>query len=217
MSRISRSFPVPLVVAVLSAALAACGGNQKAEAPPSGETFGAGDRYSRTYLVPPATACEATRRALLGQGYVIGPASAEALEATKNFQPESDTHTQIKVRATCLAQMGGGSIVFVNAVQDTYELNTTVKSANVGVSMIGSLSVPIGTSGGDLVRVATTTIQNEDFYRRFFERVAFYMPATQSLGPEAAPAAFETLPEPPPVEPAATDTDASEPDTPEIP
>lgn len=202
-----------LPILVLLTTLAACGFNRKPEPPPLGETFGAGDTYSRTYAVPPATACEATRRALLGQGYVIGKTDDDTLQATKSFQPESDIHTQLKVRATCLAQPGGGAIVFVNAVQDRYVLNTSVKSASVGVSMLGSVSLPIGTSGGDLVRVATNTVQNEDFYRRFFERVAAFIPSTEGLGPEPAPAVFETLPDPGPPAPLAPllDPDAPEP------
>ncbi|TQD45291.1 DUF2242 domain-containing protein [Marilutibacter aestuarii] len=202
-----------LAVLGLAATLAACGFNRKSEPPPLGETFGADDTYSRTYAVPPATACEATRRALLGQGYVIGKNDGDTLQATKSFQPESDIHTQLKVRATCLAQPGGGAIVFVNAVQDRYVLNTSVKSASVGVSMIGSVSLPIGTSGGDLVRVATNTVQNQDFYRRFFERVAAFIPSTEGLGPAPPPAVFETLPDPEPPAPLAplVDPDAPEP------
>ncbi|QDH68948.1 DUF2242 domain-containing protein [Marilutibacter alkalisoli] len=187
-----------VLAVVLTSSLAACGWNRKAEPPPSGETFGAGDTYSRTYLVPPAMACEATRRALLGQGYVISKSAPDALEATKSFQPESDVHTQLNVRSTCLPQPGGGSIVFVNAVQDRYVLNTTVKSASVGVSMLGSVSLPIGSSGANLVRVASNTVQNQDFYRRFFELVAYYVPSTEGLAPPPPPPVFEPLPDPEP-------------------
>lgn len=177
-----------VTLAALALSLAACGWSRgKEEPPPSGETFGADDTYSRVYPVPPATACEATRRALLGQGYVIGKASADALEATKSFQPEADVHTQLNVRATCVPQSGGESIVFVNAVQDRYALKTQANSASVGVSMIGSVSLPIGSSGANLVRVASNTVQNEDFYRRFFERVKFYLPGTEGTTPPPPP------------------------------
>ena len=196
---------------VLTAALVACGWNRKAEPPPSGETFGAEDTYSRAYPVPPATACEATRRALLGQGYVISKAGPDALEAVKSFQPESDVHTQLNVRATCVAQPGGGAIVFVNAVQDRYELNTTVKSASIGASMLGSVSLPIGSSGANLVRVASNTVQNADFYRRFFERVTYYVPSTEGLAPPPPPPVFEPLP-PDPV--PSSESPAAEADAP---
>lgn len=202
----ARTFRHPIARSVaraamlaLVAALAACGWSRgKAEPPPSGETFGAGDMYSRTYPVPAATACDATRRALLGQGYVIGKVATDALEASKRFQPEDDVHTQLELRATCLPQAGGGAIVFVNAVQDRYALKTTVKSASVGVSMLGSVSLPIGSSGANLVRVASNTVQNEDFYRRFFERVKFYLPSATGPSGAAPPPEPETPPDPPP-------------------
>ena len=178
------------LVAALAASLVACGSRgNKAEAPPLGETFGAEDTYSRGYAAAPAIACEATRRALLGQGYVIATRASEALEATKVFQPQSDVHTQLKVRATCVAEAGGGTIVFINAVQDRYALKSQSSSASVGVSMIGSVSlpVPIGGSNANLVRVGSNTVQNQAFYGRLFDRVAFYLsgtPADVPLPPE---------------------------------
>ncbi|WP_202843401.1 DUF2242 domain-containing protein [Luteimonas saliphila] len=170
------------VAVVLAWSLAACGSRQdKSEPPPLGETFGPEDTYSRTYPVAPATACEATRRALLGQGYVIGKSATDALEATKSFQPEAEVHTQLNVRATCVPQAIGGSIVFLNAVQDRYALKTQSNSASVGVSMIGSVSLPVGSSNANLVRVGSNTVQNQDFYRRFFDRVASYLPGTPDM------------------------------------
>lgn len=171
---------------VLTTSLAACSSHKTKEEPaPLGETFGADDTYSRTFAVPPPTACEATRRALLGQGYVIAKMSAGSVEAGKNFQPESDVHTQLKVLATCVPQSEGGSIVFINAVQDRYALKSQSNSASVGVGMLGSVSlpVPIGAGNANLVRVGSNTVQNQDFYRRLFERVKFYLPGTPTNAP----------------------------------
>lgn len=177
--------PVTLAL-VLATSLSACSSNRTKDEPaPLGETFGAEDTYSRNYPVPPATACEASRRALLGQGYVIGKMSGEAVEASKNFQPESDVHTQLKVLTTCVPKSDGGSLVFINAVQDLYALKSQSNSASVGVSMIGSVSlpIPIGASNANLVRVGSNTVQNQDFYRRLFDRVKFYLPGTPSDAP----------------------------------
>jgi len=185
------------LAAVVAASLAACGsGGDKSEAPPLGETFGAGDTYSRSYDATPATACEATRRALLGQGYVIAKRALETLEATKVFQPQSDTHTRLNVRATCVPTTDAGAIVFINAVQDRYALKSQSSSASVGVSMIGSVSlpVPIGGSNANLVRVGSNTVQNQDFYGRLFDRVAFYLGGTPTdLPPPPEP---DTPPDP---------------------
>ena len=180
----ARSLTLALVLAV---SLTACGSSRikKEEPAPLGETFGADDTYSRSYAVAPSTACEATRRALLGQGYVIGKMAPEAVEAIKNFQPQAEVHTQLKVLTTCVPKSDGGSIVFINAVQDLYALKSQSNSASVGVSMIGSVSlpIPIGASNANLVRVGSNTVQNQDFYRRLFDRVTFYLPGTPANAP----------------------------------
>ncbi|MGY1521898.1 DUF2242 domain-containing protein [Luteimonas sp. A482] len=186
------------LVAVAVLALAACGSNGlRSQAPPLGEVFGAEDTYARSYPVAPDVACEATRRALLGQGYIIKLMAPEALEASKHFQPESDIHTQLNVRATCVPQVDGGAIVFINAVQERYALQGQSSSASLGVSMIGSFSVPVPIGGGNanLVRVGSNTVQNQEFYTRLFDRVGFYLPGTPSALP-APPPEPEAPPDP---------------------
>ena len=180
---------IALAVAV-AAATVACGSTRlRSQAPPLGEVFGAEDTYSRNYAAAPDVACEATRRALLGQGYIIRTMAPDSLEATKHFQPESDIHTQLNVRATCVTELGGNSIVFINAVQERYALKSQSSSASVGVSMIGSVSVPvpIGSGNANLVRVGSNTVQNQDFYTRLFDRVGFYLPGTPASQPPPAP------------------------------
>lgn len=176
---------------LLAGLLTACGAREvrhRAEAPPLGEAFSSEDTYARNYRVPPLIACEATRRALLGQGYVIAKQAADSLEATKVFQPQSDMHTQLNVRATCVERAPGGSIVFLNAVQDLHALKAQSSSASVGVSMIGSVSVPvpIGSGSANLVRVGSNTVQNQDFYQRLFDRIAVYLPGTPDVRPPLA-------------------------------
>lgn len=193
------------LVFTVAGLLAACGmGGAKKEAPPSGETFGADDTYSRTYDAAQPLACEAARRALLGQGYVISKAAADAVEANKNFQPDADTHTQLNVRVTCVPQDASHAIVFVNAVQDRFALKTTSNSASVGVGMIGSVSLPVGTSGATLVRVASNTVQNVDFYSRFFDRVKSYLPAEAGKQAAQPPPPEPTTPPDPVAPPAPT-------------
>ncbi|MDN5780458.1 MAG: DUF2242 domain-containing protein [Luteimonas sp.] len=178
-----------LAVAML---LAGCASHPKPDVAPSGETFDADDTYSRSYESQPAQACEAAQRALLGQGYVVSRASGEGVEASKNFQPDAETHTQLVVRVTCMQHRDGGALVFVNAVQDRYALKKTSSSASLGVGVLGSVSLPVGSSDDSLVKVASNTVQNQAFYRRFFDRVKYYMPSE----PDRAAA-------PPPPEPAA--------------
>jgi hypothetical protein len=197
------------LVLAFTSALAACGGHRtKQDAPPSGESFDADDTYSRTYTAAPAQACEAARRALLGQGYTVVKATGDAVESTKNFQPDAETHTQLEVRVTCVPQ-DDHALVFVNAVQDRYALKKTSNSASVGVGVLGSVSLPVGSSDDSLVRVASNTVQNTDFYRRFFDRVKYYLPSEPNR--PAAPPPPEPATPPDPVPPPANEAAAPTP------
>ena len=44
--------------------------------------------------MPPAAACDAGRRALLSQGYVIEEVRTDWVKARKFFQPETSVHLQ---------------------------------------------------------------------------------------------------------------------------
>jgi hypothetical protein len=190
----------PLCLAIAcTGLLAACGSSgPKQDAAPSGETFNADDTYSRGFTAAPAQACEAARRALLGQGYTVSRSSGDAVEASKNFQPDAETHTQLDVRVTCVAKEDGHALVFVNAVQDRYSLKKTSNSASVGVGVLGSVSLPVGSSDDSLVRVASNTVQNVDFYSRFFERVKYYLPSEPDRPATPPPPEPAAPPDPPP-------------------
>ena len=208
----------PLSVLLLATALlSACGRNAREEAPFMGEAFDADETYSRIYELPPAQVCSASRLALLGQGYAVNKASDDAVEAIKNFQPEEEVHTQLSVRVSCVPRGNDRTLLFVSALLDRYNLRKSSSSASLGVGGLGSVSLPIGSRDDSLVRVASSTVQDSGFYRRFFERVGYYVP--QPGGD--APRAREQTPvdeDPPPADlrggtapsatPAAPDVDA---------
>ena len=191
-----RSLPRLTALAVAVLVLAACGRNVREDAPFMGESFDSDETYSRTYELPPAQVCSAARLALLGQGYAVGKSSDEAVEATKNFQPEAEVHTQLAVRVSCVSRGSDRTLLFVSALLDRYVLRKSSNSASVGVGALGSLSLPIGSSEDSLVRTASSTVQDTGFYRRFFERVGFYVPAPSSR--DRTPSADEMRREDPP-------------------
>lgn len=51
------------------------------------ENFGSVATYSRLFDATPVQTCEASRRALLSQGYVISTQQAELIEGKKAFSP----------------------------------------------------------------------------------------------------------------------------------
>ncbi|MCW0376353.1 DUF2242 domain-containing protein [Xanthomonas sacchari] len=161
------------------------------------ETFNSDNTYSRNYPVQPAQACESARRALLSQGYVVSKATADAVEGTKNFQPSDELHEQLELRVSCVAHGQDESWVFVSALQDRYALKKSPTSASVGVGVLGSVSLPIGSSDDSMVRVASSTVQDGDFYKRFFQLMSEYLPKSKPAPePSAHPSAAVTAPVP---------------------
>jgi len=189
-------------VAALLSSCASTGGTRVKIEP---EAFGSTTTHSRNFATAPAFTCEAARRALLSQGFVITTADAEHVKGRKNFQPQPETHVEIEFSATCAPDGRGGkkSIAFVNALQDRYALKKSSNSASVGVGPIGSLSLPFSSSDDAMVKVASETITSAPFYDRFFVLLQRYLAADSAWvdpdpvivpieGPKkAAPAAAE--------------------------
>lgn len=178
--------PAAFLTATIAMAAAGCGG-RSGDSTLLRESFGSVDTYSRTFDAAADRACEAGRRALLSQGYAIARAGADAVEGSKNFQPREESHEQLVLRVSCVADEGR-ALVFVSAVQDRYALKKSPTSASVGVGALGSVSLPFGGNDDSLVRVASSTVQDPGFYRHFFDRLAQYLaPATlpqEAAGPE---------------------------------
>ncbi|PPU38193.1 hypothetical protein XcyCFBP4188_18930 [Xanthomonas hortorum pv. cynarae] len=171
------------------ATLAGCGGS-KGDTMLMRESFNSDDTYSRSVAATSVQACEAARRVLLSQGYAVTRADAAGVEGSKNFQlKEADQSEQLNLRISCATQEGGKAQVFVSALQDRYALKKSSTSASVGVGVLGSLSLPVGSTGDSLVRVSTTTVQDAAFYKRFFERLNSYLPNVTQAVPAAASAA----------------------------
>lgn len=142
------------------------------------EAFGETTTYSRTFPATAIETCEAARRSLLSQGYVITMFKPDAINGRKNFQPNGDVHAEIEFHVTCASDGADGknSIAFVNALQDHYALKKTNSAASLGVPALGSVSLPFSASDDSLVKVASQTILESKFYDRFFSLVERYLP-----------------------------------------
>jgi hypothetical protein len=177
--------------------------------------------------VTDSVSCEAARRALLSQGYIITSSDPKLVSGHKSFQQTGDTHMEISFNVVCAddGSVGHHATMFANALQDRYALKKTNNSASLGVGVLGSVSMPIGSSDDSMVKVASETVTSQKFYERFFTLVELFLPAEAKkaahieekpkadLGvPEAkaAPAALAPTPTPTPA-PAATPVPAAEP------
>lgn len=159
-----------LEVAILSMALlAACGTSSVYKE----ESFSKETPYLKNFQQSAAQVCEAARFALLSQGYRIENGDDLSVRGKKDFQPDKDINATIDFDVTCKAT-ASGSTAFVNAVETTYELKKTSSAASLSVSG-GGIALPWGKSTDALVKVAGKTIEDEKFYKRFFDLLAAYL------------------------------------------
>ena len=164
----------------ISVLLTGCGTPLKAFA--SQEDFSSTVTYSRLFDATPVQTCEAARRALLSQGYIIGTATQDLVEGRKSFQPEPESHLQMEIRIVCAPDTPDGkvSLGFVTALQDVYALKKSNNSASLGVGALGSVSLPFSSSNDAMVKVASKTIASDIFYDRFFDLVKRFLVADET-------------------------------------
>ncbi|KTC18512.1 hypothetical protein AO391_05070 [Pseudomonas marginalis ICMP 9505] len=142
------------------------------------EAFDDSGTFSRDYPVTDVAACEAARRALLSQGYIITSSDPKLVVGNKSFQQTGETHLQISFNVVCADDGKGNnhSTIFANALQDRYALKKVNNSASVGVGVLGSLSMPIGSTDDSMVKVASETVSAPKFYDRYFALVDVFLP-----------------------------------------
>ncbi|MGT2472762.1 DUF2242 domain-containing protein [Paraburkholderia terrae] len=170
-SRIALALTLPVL-----AALGACSTPPKAKLQEDFVSSGASP-YTRTFQVTSTEACEGARRALLSQGYMTTLVRPDTVDASKNFQPASDSHFTVEFHIVCTAgdDATNSSIVYANAVQSGYALKKSDTSASVGLSVLGSLSLPIRQNSDAMVKISSETIQSGKFYDGFFNLISHYL------------------------------------------
>ncbi|MHC6224758.1 DUF2242 domain-containing protein [Pseudomonas sp. X10] len=155
------------------------------------ENFNDSGTFSRSFPVSEAGSCEAARRALLSQGYIITSSGAGQVNGNKSFQQNSESHLQISFNVTCAPDSGDEqrSTMFANALQDRYALKKSNTSASLGVGVLGSVSMPIGSTDDSMVKVASETVTSPQFYERYFALVASFLPKEKKVAKAKSPAA----------------------------
>ncbi|MFJ2363547.1 DUF2242 domain-containing protein [Pseudomonas sp. NPDC087697] len=160
----------------LALVLAAAAGCAKDQAIYEHENFDDSGTFSRKYPVTDVASCEAARRALLSQGYIITSTDPKLISGHKSFQQTGDTHMEISFNVVCAEDSKHHATMFANALQDRYALKKTNNSASLGVGVLGSVSMPIGSSDDSMVKVASETVSSGKFYERFFTLVELFLP-----------------------------------------
>lgn len=160
--------------------LAGCAGLSSSPAPLldfQPESFN-GAAHVRHFAATPARSCEAARRALLSQGYVLPSATQpDQVSGRKYFQPTAEHHVQLEFRVVCAPELGAArsAAVFVSGLKEQYVVRKVKDSASVGVGGIGSLSLPMEGSLDSMVKVASETVTDAALYERFFALMSAYL------------------------------------------
>ncbi len=200
------------------ALLAAAGCSSKKQAIYEHENFDDAGTFSRTYPVSDAATCEAGRRALLSQGYIITSSDPKMISGHKSFQQTGETHMEISFNVVCAADGSADShaTMFANALQDRYALKKVNNSASLGVGVLGSVSMPIGSTDDSMVKVASETVASSKFYDRFFALVENFLPpeVKKAAHIEEKPKTDLGMPEPASAAKAAALTQQKSADTP---
>lgn len=134
------------------------------------ERFQADETFSRLFDASVPDTCEAARRALLSQGYVITASRPDAISGSKRFQPQGEVHVEISFTVVCVPEGSSGklSTAYVSAQQDRYSIKRVPSNTSLGVGALGSISVPLSSSEEALVKVGSETIPAGQFYDRYF-------------------------------------------------
>lgn len=202
------SRPGTALAAIACAVLAGCANIPDAMPGLNGATrfdpddFDSVSVHTRHINAPQKQACEAARRALLSQGYLVNTASDEVVAGRKYFQPSNDIHYEVEMRVVCAPEGPdmGRTAAFASALQDRYVIKKINNSASLGVGALGSLSLPVSASDDTLVKVGSETVTDKRFYERFFQLFDRYVrpappPAATATGVTPMVARPEPLPE----------------------
>lgn len=190
------------------ALLAAAGCSSKKQTVYEHENFDDAGTFSRNYPVSDAATCEAGRRALLSQGYIITSSDPKSIAGHKSFQQTGETHMEISFNVVCAGDgsANGKTTMFANALQDRYALKKVNNSASLGVGVLGSVSMPIGSTDDSMVKVASETVASPKFYDRFFALVENFLPpeVKKAAHIKEKPKTELGMPEPAPAKAAAS-------------
>jgi len=138
------------------------------------DSFTQESTYSHRFAATSSqAACEAGRRALLGQGYIIDKAEPNQVSGHKNYQDQENDnqHGQILFNVNCTTSGPNEATVYANALRELYTMKRSSNSASVGLSVLGSVSMPLGASDDSLVKTSSETISRGVFYEGFFQQL----------------------------------------------
>ena len=146
--------------------LAACGGPRSYS---RNEDFQGDPRYRRDFSQAAEPLCDAARRVLLGEGYLVA-GEALTLAGVKEFREEESRHGVLRLHVNC-AERSAGATLFVTATEELFEVKTNRQSTAVGLPLLSPISVHSRSESEGPVKVGGETVSDRNFYERFYRAV----------------------------------------------
>ena len=147
--------------------LAGCGGPQRYA---QGEEFAADARYHRDFAASAAALCDAARRVLLGDGYLVTRTEDPGLVGGKEFQIEEQQHAILNVYVSCEPR-AGKSTLYVTATEEHYDVKATRQSSSIGFPMVAPIYYGTQSEANGQVKTRGETVSERSFYERFYRAV----------------------------------------------
>lgn len=147
--------------------LASCGGPPR-YAPD--EDFAADSRYRRNFDAGAPAVCDAARRVLLGDGYLVARSEGLSLVGGKQFQIRDRQHAIVNIHVSC-DQRGGGSILFVSATEEHFDVESIRQSSSIGFPLVAPIYYSTQSEADRQVKIRGETVSDRGFYERFYRAV----------------------------------------------
>lgn len=140
------------------------------------EQFQSDPRHRRDFKVAAPVLCDAARRVLLGDGYIVTKGEGQSLFGDKEFQGEEKRRAILHLCITCEQRQADSSTLFVTAIEEHFDVKTSRKSTLIGVPIVAPLSIGTRSEADNQVMTRGETVTDREFYERIYRAVRRELP-----------------------------------------
>jgi hypothetical protein len=139
------------------------------------EAFASDARYRRDFPVAAPSLCDAARRVLLGDGYIVTRTDKQGLVGGKEFQIDENRQALLNLYVNCEPRADGATL-FVTATEDHYDVKATRQSNSIGFPILAPLYFGTVLESDNQVKTRGETVTRSAFYEHFYRAVQRELP-----------------------------------------
>ena len=156
-----------LALVLAAQLLAACGG---ADNYAQREEFAAETLHRRDFAVAAPLLCDAARRAMLGDGYIVTRSEDGRLLGGKEFQVDENRHAILNLYVNCESRAAGATL-FVTATEEHFDVKATRQSSSIGFPVLAPIYFGTLREADSQVKIHGETVTQNAFYERYYRAV----------------------------------------------